>query len=313
MIGMIPAMTVLSKKQGVSYIRVAEAHRGQRIDNFLFRIYKHLPKSYIYRIIRSGELRVNSGRVKPTYKLAVGDKIRIPPLTHTSSPPPRLLDADVDALLKNVLYEDDELLVIDKPAYLVAHRGTAHSFGLIDLLKYKYPSNEINLVHRLDKDTSGCLIIAKSRPPLLRLQKMFRDSQVEKIYQTLVVGRWQQPRRISMPLRRGIQKQTIADNGKHAVSDFSVLHVYKDYSLMSVTLITGRTHQIRVHAAHGGHPVVGDKKYGNFTENRKFARIGLKSIFLHAHRLSFNWHNNLLSLEAPLPDHLQRVLRHLQP
>ena len=308
---MIATMVTQSKKQGVSYIRVSAEYRGQRIDNFLFREYKNLPKSYIYRIIRSGELRVNSGRVQPSYKLTDGDRIRVPPLVHKASPPPRLLDTDVDSIAKCVLYEDDELLVIDKPAHLVAHSGTAHSFGLIDLLKHKYANSDLNLVHRLDKDTSGCLVVAKSYEPLLRLQRLFRDSQVEKIYQVLVVGRWQQPQRVSMPLRRVTQKQTVADNGKYAVTDFSPIRLFNDYSLMSVSLITGRTHQIRVHAAHCRHAVVGDKKYGNFAENRKFVRLGLKRIFLHAHRVSFNWNNRVLSFEAALPDSLQRIIDQL--
>ena len=288
-------MAVSSKKQSVRYIKVSEAYSGQRIDNFLFREYKNVPKSYIYRVIRSGELRVNSGRVPPSYKLSVGDRIRIPPVAHTSPASPRLSDADADVLLKRIIYEDDEVLVIDKPAHLAVHTGTAHSFGLIDLLKHKY-SDDVGLVHRLDKDTSGCLIVAKSRDVLLRLQKLFRESQVEKIYQVLVVGQWQQSRRISMPLRRAMQKQTVADNGKHAVTDFTVIRSFKDYSLMSVSLITGRTHQIRVHAAHCRHPVARrDNKYGDFSSNRKLARLGLKRIFLHAHKVSFKWREKVLS------------------
>ncbi len=303
-------MAVSSKKQNVCYIKVAEAYSGQRIDNFLFREYKSVPKSYIYRIIRSGELRVNSGRVSPSYKLSVGDQIRIPPIAYTSPASPSLSDVDADALLKCVIFEDDEMLVIDKPAHLAVHTGTAHSFGLIDLLKHKY-SDDVGLVHRLDKDTSGCLIVAKSRDVLLHLQKLFRESQVEKIYQVLVVGRWQQPRRVSMPLRRVTQKQTVADNGKHAITDFTMAHLFKDYSLMSVSLITGRTHQIRVHAAHCGHPVAGDNKYGDFPNNRKLAQLGLKRIFLHAHKVSFKWREKLLSFEAPLPDPLQKLLERL--
>ena len=304
-------MSIPSKRQDVRYIKVPEAHVGQRIDNFLFREYKNIPKSYIYRVIRSGELRVNRGRVKPFYKLSVGDQIRMPPVAHTAPAPPRLSDDDVDAALTHIIYEDDELLVIDKPAHLAVHTGTAHSFGLIDLLRYKYSEDDIGLVHRLDKDTSGCLIIAKSRDTLLRLQKLFRDSQIEKVYQALVVGHWQQPHRISMPLRRVPQKQTVADDGKQAVTDFSVIRSLKDYSLMSVSLITGRTHQIRVHAAHCGHPVAGDKKYGDFANNRKLAQLGLKRIFLHAARVSFAWHGKVVSVDAPLPDSLQELIDQL--
>ena len=301
-----------SKRQGVSYIKVLAAYAGQRIDNFLFRKYKHIPKSHIYRIIRSGELRINSGRVKPTYKLSVGDNIRVPPIVDTASVPPRISNADVAAISKRILYENDELLVIDKPAHLAVHTGTAHSFGLIDLLKHRYSDNDISLVHRLDKDTSGCLIVAKSRDTLLYLQKRFRDSKVEKIYQALVVGQWRKPRRVSIPLRRVVQKQTAADNGKHSVTDFSVIRLFKDYSLMSISLITGRTHQIRVHAAHCGHPIAGDKKYGDFSDNRKLAQLGLKRIFLHAHRVALEWHGKMLSFEAPLPDHLQKLIDQLE-
>lgn len=308
-------METLSEKQGISYIRVSATHVGQRIDNFLLREYKYIPKSHIYRVIRSGELRINSKRVKPSYKLAVGDRIRIPPLAHTMPAPPRLSDTDVEAISKRIVYQDDTLLVIDKPAHLAVHTGTAHSFGLIDLLKYKYslddPTVDLGLVHRLDKDTSGCLIIAKSRDTLLRLHKLFRDSQVEKIYQALVVGRWRQPRRVSMPLRRVAHKQTVTDEGKNAITDFSVIRRFKDYSLMSASLITGRTHQIRVHAAHCGHPVAGDRKYGDFSNNRKLVQLGLKRIFLHAHHVSFGWRGKVLSFEIPLPDALQRLLEQL--
>ena len=304
-------MAIPSKRQDVRYIKVPEAHVGQRIDNFLFREYKNIPKSYIYRIIRSGELRVNRGRVKPFYKLSLGDQIRMPPVAYSAPAPPQLLEADVEAVLARIIYEDDELLVIDKPAYLAVHTGTAHSFGLIDLLKYKYSESDIGLVHRLDKDTSGCLIVAKSRDALLRLQKLFSDSQIEKIYQTLVVGQWQQPRRVSIPLRRAPQRQTVADDGKQAITDFSVIRSLKDYSLMSVSLITGRTHQIRVHAAHCGHPVAGDKKYGDFANNRKLAQLGLKRIFLHAARVSFVWHEKTLAFDAPLPDTLQKLIDQL--
>ena len=301
-----------SKKQGVSYIKVSSAHAGQRIDNFLFREYKSMPKSHIYRIIRSGELRVNGGRVKPSHKLAAEEQIRMPPLVYTASVPPQLSSADVETLAERIVYEDNELLVIDKPAYLAVHTGTAHSFGLIDLLKHKYPKNDTGLVHRLDKDTSGCLVVAKSREVLLRLQKLFRDSQVEKIYQALVIGHWQQPRRVSMPLRRVAQKQTVADNGYHAATDFSVIRLFKDYSLMSVSLITGRTHQIRVHAASCGHPVAGDKKYGDFANNRKLMQLGLKRIFLHADSISFNWNTKVLSFETPLPNDLQKLIDQLE-
>ena len=304
-------MVIPSKRQDVSYIRVSGAYAGQRIDNFLFREYKNMPKSHIYRVIRSGELRVNSGRVKPSYKLTVGDQIRLPPLRYTPSLPPRISATDVAAISKSILYEDDELLVINKPAYLAVHSGTAHSFGLIDLLRYKYSANEVGLAHRLDKDTSGCLVVAKSRGSLLRLQKLFRDSQVEKVYQTLVVGCWRNPGRVAMPLRRVLQQQVVADNGRHAVTDFSVIHLFKNYSLMSVSLITGRTHQIRVHAAQCGHPIVGDKKYGDFSNNRKFAQLGLRRIFLHAYQLSFEWDGNKLLFEAPLPDLLQSLLKQL--
>lgn len=304
-------MVIPSDRQSVRYIKVSAAHVGQRIDNFLFREYKNIPKSYIYKIIRSGELRVNSGRVKPLYKLSVGDRIRMPPVMHTAPVPSCLSDTDVETILKRIIYEDDELLVIDKPAHLAVHTGTAHSFGLIDLLKHKYTKDDIGLVHRLDKDTSGCLIVAKSRNTLLRMQKLFRESQVEKVYQALVVGCWRQSRRISIPLRRSAQKQTVADDGRQAVTDFSVIHSLKDYSLMSISLITGRTHQIRVHAAHCGHPIAGDKKYGDFANNRILDRLGLKRIFLHAHRVSFAWHENILSFEVPLPDSLQELIDRL--
>jgi len=311
-------MTHPLKRHGVHYIAVLAAHAGQRIDNFLFRQYKQIPKSHLYRVIRSGELRVNSRRVKPSYKLSAGDRIRMPPLAYTPPLPPQLAAADINALAARILYEDDTLLVIDKPPHLAVHRGTAHGYGLIDLLRQRCPADDLGLVHRLDKDTSGCLLVAKSRPTLLALQKHFRDAQVEKIYQALLVGRWARRGRVSMPLRRTPHKQAIAagaiaGGGRHATTHFRVARLFKHYSLMSVALMTGRTHQIRVHAAHCGHPVAGDNKYGDFANNRALARLGLKRIFLHAHRLAFVWRDKTLAFESPLPDDLQQLLQRLQP
>lgn len=296
----------------VRYLDVGDAGDGQRLDNFLLARYRHIPKSRLYRTIRSGEVRVNSRRAKPHQRLGAGDRVRVPPLEAAPLRATPVGAADIAALERRILHEDGELIIIDKPANRAAHAGTGHNFGVVDVLRRMRPDDDVQLGHRLDKSTSGCLAAAKSRGALRRLHAVFRAGEVEKRYHALVVGRWDAPREVSQALARGPQRLRADDDGKPATSRFKVLRRCKGHTLVEVRLLTGRTHQIRVHAAHCGHPVAGDRKYGDFTANRSLAKMGLKRMFLHARRLAFEWNGKTLECEAPLPEELETLLKQLQ-
>lgn len=295
----------------VRYLDVGDAGDGQRLDNFLLARYKHIPKSRLYRTIRSGEVRVNSRRAKPHHRLGAGDRVRVPPLEAAPVRATPVGDGDIAALERRILHEDGELIVINKPANRAAHAGTGHNYGVVDVLRRMRPADDVQLAHRLDKSTSGCLAAAKSRGALLRLHAAFRAGEVEKRYHALVVGRWDAPGEVSQALARGPQRLHADDDGKAATSRFQVLRQCKGHTLVEVQLLTGRTHQIRVHAAHCGHPVAGDRKYGDFTANRTLAKMGLKRMFLHARRLAFQWNGKTLACEAPLPEELEALLKQL--
>ena len=296
----------------VRHLEIGEKARGQRLDNFLLGLYRHVPKSRLYRTIRNGEVRVNSRRAKPHRRLDAGDRVRLPPLETRTRRAPRIGDDAVAAAERLVIREERDLIVIDKPANTAAHAGSGHSYGMIDVLRRMRPDDDVQLAHRLDKSTSGCLAFAKSREALLALHRAFRSGQVEKEYRALVVGRWNAPATVSLPLARDARGARTDDDGKPAVSRFRVLRRYKRHTLMAVRLVTGRTHQIRVHAAHCGHPIAGDRRYGDFAANRALAKYGLKRMFLHACRLSFRWHGRTLECEAPLPQDLRHLLERLK-
>ncbi len=296
----------------VRHLEIGERNSGQRLDNFLLGLFRHVPKSRLYRTIRSGEVRVNSRRAKPYQRLGAGDRVRLPPLETRARRAPRVGDDAVAAAERLVLHEDLDLIVVDKPANTATHAGSGHSYGMIDVLRRMRPDDDVQLAHRLDKGTSGCLAFAKSRDALLALHRAFRAGQVEKEYRALVVGRWHAPAEVSQPLARGARGQRTDEDGKPAVSHFRVLRRYGRHTLMAVRLATGRTHQIRVHAARCGHPVAGDRRYGDFAANRALAKRGLKRTFLHARRLSFEWNGQRLECEAPLPKELRHLLEHLE-
>ena len=304
--------TAATGERSVRYYDVEDDCSGQRLDNFLLARYKHVPKSRLYRTIRGGEVRVNSRRAKPHYRLGAGDRIRVPPLETKPKHAVRISDEDIAATGRLILHEDRELIVINKPAGRTAHAGTGHSYGLVNVLRQMRPDDDVQLGHRLDKSTSGCLAFAKSRGALLALHRAFRAREMDKQYQALVIGRWQAPGEVSQALSRGPHRQQTDDDGKAATSHFEVLRRYKGHTLVAVRLLTGRTHQIRVHAAHCGHPVAGDRKYGDFAANRVLAKIGLKRMFLHARRLAFPWAGQTLACEAPLPEELECLLKQLQ-
>jgi 23S rRNA pseudouridine955/2504/2580 synthase len=289
----------------VTWLVVGEEGAGQRIDNFLLRHLKGVPKSHVYRVVRSGEVRVNSGRVKPDHRLQLGDKLRVPPVRIAEPRPQKARPLDLP-----VVFEDAALIVIDKPSGIAVHGGSGVSFGVIESLRAERPQAKfLELAHRLDRDTSGLLIIAKKRSALVELHRMLRQGEVDKIYLAVVKGSWS---RKETELRESLHKYvnaqgerrvSVQDDGKAAVTRVKPLKLHPDFSLLELKLLTGRTHQIRVHLAHAGHPVLGDDKYGDFALNKVLWKEGLKRLLLHAARLSFQHplEKQKLKFESKLP------------
>jgi 23S rRNA pseudouridine955/2504/2580 synthase len=307
----------------VSYVTAEGGDEGQRIDNFLMRILKNVPRSLVYRILRTGEVRVNGGRVKPEHRLSAGDRIRVPPVAtkqraQTNAPSKSLRDFIANA----VIYEDRELIVINKPAGVAVHGGSGLSHGVIEALRAVHPElTELELVHRLDRDTSGCLLIAKRRSALRELHRSLREREMLKHYRALVVGRWPFGRKtIDLPLKTNLKQGgervvRVHPDGQHAISTFEPLeHFAKLATLLDVKIGTGRTHQIRVHAAHAGHPIAGDEKYGDRERDQLLKPHGLNRMFLHAHSLSFQrpGSTETFTVTAPLPQELEAVLDSLR-
>lgn len=305
----------------VTMVEITEDQSGQRIDNFLLSKLKGVPKSRIYRILRKGEVRVNKSRVKPEYKLQGGDVVRIPPIRVAERAAVQGPSLKLQKLLEqSVLYEDDLLLVVNKPAGLAVHGGSGVNLGLIEALRATRPKHSfLELVHRLDRETSGCLIVAKKRSSLRFLQDEMRARRVVKVYQALAVGRWPRGmKRVNMPLlknelKSGERVVKIHPDGKPSATNFAVLTRFDTATLMEATLETGRTHQIRVHSQYAGCPLAGDDKYGNDEFNRQMKSLGLKRMFLHAVKLAFNSpEGGKIKVEAPLPDELKQVLQRLE-
>lgn len=316
-------MTNSSKntQSGVQMLEISSDLAGQRLDNFLLSRLKGVPRSMVYRIVRKGEVRVNKGRIKPDYRLKAGDIVRVPPVrvseTTKSAPAKGLQQRIEDA----ILYEDKSLLVINKPSGVAVHGGSGISHGVIEALRASRPDTHyLELVHRLDRDTSGCLLIAKKRSALRNLHEQLRLHQVEKIYQALLKGNWGDKKRvIDAPLRKNVLKSgermvTVSSDGKPAKSIFIPMQCRATASLVKVKLETGRTHQIRVHAGYSGHPIAGDDKYGDEEFNQQMKKLGLKRLFLHAQSLKFTLPESgkSLKVEAPLDQQLQSVLKKLE-
>ena len=303
----------------VQILEITADNDGQRIDNYLMSKLKGLPKSRIYKILRSGEVRVNKGRIKPSHRLVSGDFVRIPPVRITESKHPTIPDRYIEELKNSVLFENNDLLIINKPAGLAVHAGSNIAFGVIDILRAEqFTGAFIELAHRLDRQTSGCLVLAKSRSALTQLNALFNASRaIKKQYLTLTKDHWPAgENRIDAPLSKneikgGERMVTVNPNGKTAVSLFKTIEQFENSSLMEVTLLTGRTHQIRVHAASENHPVAGDEKYGDKTFNKQLKSAGLNRMFLHARELKFEL-NGLIHVTAPLDDTLKKVMDNLR-
>jgi 23S rRNA pseudouridine955/2504/2580 synthase len=305
----------------VRHVRVSEGDAGQRLDKFLKTSLPGVPHSRLQRLVRKGEVRVNGKRARPELRLQTDDDVRLPPVRDPQPDVPRRVPASlIETIQSAVIHEDPRLLVIAKPAGVAVHGGSGVSFGVIEALRAARPHETLELVHRLDRDTSGCLLVARKAATLRELHALLREGRFEKRYLALVAGRWELGRkRIDVPLRTDLRvggERTVRAHasGKAAVSAFAPVQIARRASLVEVAIHTGRTHQIRVHAAHAGHPVAGDEKYGDADFNAQMRALGLTRMFLHAHSVGFAWPHSgePFSASAPLPDELRTVLDRLQ-
>jgi len=297
-------------KSSVQTLEVGTDQLGQRLDNFLFKLFKQVPRTRIYRIIRKGEVRVNKKRIKPEYKLQLGDLIRVPPVYNEESEVPVISDKWLKLLESSILFENRHLIVIDKPAGVAVHSGSGVPFGGIDIIRLLRPDSEMKLVHRLDRDTSGCLLLARHRQSLLSLQQNIRNNAMVKIYTAVVKGVWNKKcREITHPLKKmqmpnGERRVYVDPEGQQAHTLILDQSSNGQCSRLSIQLLSGRTHQIRVHCQAEGHEIVGDKKYGDRQFNQEMKKQGLKRLMLHASRLELpatEFHEDLV-INAPVPD-----------
>ncbi len=303
----------------VQFLDIDDEYQGQRIDNFLIARLKGVPKSLVYRIVRKGEVRVNKKRVKPEYKLLVGDVVRVPPLrVAEADAPPSVKLNKVAALESQILFEDDWLIVLNKPSGLAVHGGSGLSFGVIEGLRALRPQCRfLELVHRIDRDTSGCLLIAKKRSALRSLHEQLRNKTMRKRYHALVQGSWPKSIRVvTEPLLKKAEQSLVQvhPEGKASETRFKILQRYQHCTLVEASPVTGRTHQIRVHTACNSHPIAGDDKYGDDVFAAEMKKQGLTRLFLHAAQLDF-FHPGIeqtMTVEAPLSPELVAVLGQLK-
>lgn len=309
-----------AKKINSKQIVISADNAGQRIDNFLIRYFGKIPKSRVYQMLRKGEVRINSGRIKQTYKLVEGDILRVPPVYldeqgHTI--PSRSLQQKI---ADSIIFEDEGMIIINKPPGIVVHSGSGQSHGVIEAFRAMGDNyKKLELVHRLDKDTSGCLMLAKSIPILRQLHNAMNNDEISKSYCALLAGRIAEKKiTVDSPLSKdtvssGERIVTVDENGKSAKTIFSRERVFQSATLVNIRLITGRTHQIRVHSASIEHPVIGDMKYGDRIINREYKKLGLKRMFLHAKSLKFTSpvSNQSMSIDAPLGPELCKFLEQL--
>ncbi len=305
-------------KHSVKFVEINAQNAGQRIDNFLLSQLKGVPRGHIYKIIRKGEVRVNKGRIKQTYKLQYGDSVRIPPVTLEKK---KELPAPGRSLLRliedSIIFEDAGLLAINKPTGVAVHGGSGMSYGIIEAIRILKPDEKfLELIHRIDKDTSGCLLIAKKRSTLLGIQDLLRNRQTDKRYLALLCGvpDFTQTK-VTAPLLREALKSgerfvRVDAKGKESTSFFKIISSFNDAALAEIKIVTGRTHQIRVHAKYLGHNVVGDRKYSNYACNQRHQHKGLKRLFLHASQVSFLYPETgkTLTIKAPLSADLEYFL-----
>jgi 23S rRNA pseudouridine955/2504/2580 synthase len=302
----------------VRHVEVPEERAGQRLDNYLFAQLKGAPKSFVYRLLRTGQVRVNGRRAKPDTRIAAGDKLRLPPMRlGEQAPAPRASEQSLESLAGRIVFEDRNFIAIDKPSGLASHGGSGISLGAIEQIRQLRPREALELVHRLDRDTSGVLLFAKRRSALTGVQAEIREGRVRKRYLALLAGRLPSDSvRVDQPLRKSVlqggeRMVRIDPEGKEARSTFKLLERHGAHSLVEVLIETGRTHQIRVHAAYLGCPVAGDEKYGDAEANRDLRKLGLKRLFLHAAEFSFELGESRYDFSAPLAPELREVLDRL--
>ena len=306
----------------VQFLEISDGNEGQRIDNFLLTKLKGVPKTLIYKILRKGEVRVNKKRIKPEYKLQIGDVVRVPPVRVAERQTPARIGAKLlEELEAEILYEDDDLIVVNKPSGIAVHGGSGISLGLIECFRQMRPrSNFLELVHRLDRDTSGCILLAKKRSALKLMHESLQKSTITKIYHALVMGSWsERTKRVDAPLRKNELKSgerivKVAADGKKSLTEFKVLERYcKEATLVEARPITGRTHQIRVHCQFAGHSIVGDQKYGADQDNAAMKSKGFNRLMLHAAELRFPLPSGGRKVVvAPLDLSLQKSLQQLK-
>jgi 23S rRNA pseudouridine955/2504/2580 synthase len=306
---------------GVTHVAASADDAGQRLDNWLLRRMKGVPKSHVYRILRKGEVRVNGRRAKPEYRVEAGDDVRLPPVrSSVEVGPTRVPDALIRSVEDCIVHEDADLLAIAKPAGLAVHGGSGLSFGVIEALRASRPDEVLELVHRLDRETSGLLLVARNRQALRTVHALIREGRMDKRYLALVKGQWDLGRKkIDVPLdvrakQGGERMVKVREGGKESESTFEAVDFFGARgTLMQVDIATGRTHQIRVHAAFAGHPIAGDDKYGDRDFNEQMQELGLTRMFLHAHAVSFEWPGSgrTFALSVPLPPELAAVVERL--
>ncbi|MDD9195472.1 23S rRNA pseudouridine(955/2504/2580) synthase RluC [Aliivibrio sp. S3MY1] len=308
-------------KPKVQFVEIDDDFAGQRIDNFLLARLKNVPKSMIYRIVRKGEVRVNKKRIKPEYKIQEGDIVRVPPVKLPESTAPELPNvklAKVSELESCIIYEDDHLLILNKPSGTAVHGGSGLKFGAIEALRALRPEARfLELVHRIDRDTSGILLIAKKRSALRRLQEQFRNKTVQKYYFALVMGEWKSTCKVvNAPLLKNEVNSIVRvnPNGKPSETRFKILEKFEQATLIQASPITGRTHQIRVHAQYTGHPIGWDDRYGDRRFDAYSGQFGLDRLFLHAANIKFTHPSTeeLMDISAPMENRLERVLKGLR-
>ena len=305
----------------VQHVAVAVDDAGQRLDNWLVRRFSGVPRSHLYRILRRGEVRLNGRRARPEQRLAAGDDVRLPPVKAAPAGPSRRVpDSLIAAVEQTIVHSDADLLVLGKPAGLAVHGGSGLAFGVIEALRASRSGETLELVHRLDRDTSGLLLVSRNRRALREVHALLREGRVEKRYLALVKGSWNLGRKtIDVPLatharQHGERVVRVHATGKASASTFTPVDFFGSRAtLLAVDLDTGRTHQIRVHAAHAGHPVAGDDKYGDREFNGSMRELGLNRMFLHAQAMSFEWPGSgrQFAVSVPLPPELAAVLESL--
>jgi 23S rRNA pseudouridine955/2504/2580 synthase len=311
----------VSAQPKVQFVTATEEDAGQRIDNFLMRHLRQVPKTLIYRIIRKGEVRVNKGRVKQSTRISAGDVVRIPPVRVPEKQEAVVPKGVLEQVESSILYEDADLMVINKPSGIAVHGGSGINWGLIETVRALRPeAKRLELVHRLDRDTSGCIVLAKKASVLKALHQQVREDKLKKLYYALVTGHWPKGKqKIDLPLKKntlqsGERVVRVGSEGKPSVSYFTLEKRFKLCDLMSVRLKTGRTHQIRVHAQSQGHPLIGDDKYGDKEVNKQFKQMGFKRLALHAYCLGFTHPvtEEWMEIEAPLDENWQTLFKKLE-